>query len=84
MIPGNWPVKIAKYLMIDHCAEGMGYIYPKPGEDEEIIGIPAGYDAPGSMAYIQHWRGVEKYPHHSVNCADVAIIFFEEPEEKKK
>lgn len=73
MIKGNKPVKIKKYAIIDHMAEGLPYISPK--ENVEIIGYPYGYCEDSATPHIEHI--VDGKVYLSVNCADVSWIEFE-------
>ncbi len=73
MIRGNREQKIKEYLYIDHMAEGFEFI--KPGEGEELIGIPYGWCNDCSMPFIEHRKDGKTLK--TVNCTDVSIIIFD-------
>lgn len=72
MISGDKKVKIKRYLFIDRNHEGFDFINPE--DDEEIWGVPAGFDTENSLPYIIHMRGGTIIK--SINCVDVSIIIF--------
>lgn len=66
------PSKLAGFIYIDRCGEGVGW--SRPGEDEEFIGIPHGWYEVGAMGCIEIYEnGKLRY---AVNLADVACIEF--------
>ena len=73
MISGDKTVRIKRYLFIDRNREGLDFINPE--ENEEIWGVPTGFDAENSLPYIIHMRGGTIIK--SINCADVSIIIFD-------
>lgn len=47
---------IKRYLFIDRCAEGVGFITPEEGE--EIFAVPSGWYHDNSTAFIEHRKMV--------------------------
>ena len=72
MIKGLKPVKVARYLFIDHCAEGYGWT--EPTENEVLIGYPFGYYSKDAYPFIEHI--VDGKVTVSVNCKDLSSIEF--------
>lgn len=74
MIPGREPLKIRRYLPIDHLSEGVGWVRPVGGV--EFLGIPHGWYGEGSAPFIEVRSGGAVL--ETLNCADMsAIEFFE-------
>ncbi len=67
---------IKRYLFIDRCAEGVGFITPEEGE--EIFAIPFGWYNDNSTAFIEHRKNGRIIK--TVNCADISVIEFENKE----
>ena len=74
MITGNTERKIEKYLPIDRCAEGYGFVTAKTGE--ELIGIPYQWHSDNSMPFIEHRRQITGEVVRTVNALDVSEIVF--------
>ena len=76
MIPGDKPLPVRCYLLIDRSAEGFVYVYPRGGE--VFIGHPWNHCGDGSGPFIE----VKKDGHtiRTVNCTDISIIGFAESE----
>ena len=66
------PSKLAGFIYIDRCCEGIGW--SRPGEGEEFIGIPAGWYEVGAMGCIEIHK--DNKLRYAVNLADVACIEF--------
>lgn len=76
MIPGPEVLKVKRFLYIDRCCEG--YNFAEPSEGEEFMGIPPGYYGEGSMSIIEVFKGPVLI--RTINCADLAVVEFVEPE----
>lgn len=66
------PSKLAGFLYIDRCCEGVDW--SRPGDDEEFIGIPHGWYEVGAMGCIEIHKGNKLL--YAVNLAEVACIEF--------
>jgi hypothetical protein len=73
MISGDKTRRIARYLPIDHCAEGCGYAEPKDGQ--QFVGIPYQWSAEQSAPYIEV-RDADGNVIRTVNALDVSEIEF--------
>ena len=76
MIPSIKPMPVKRYLLIDRCSEGLGYVCPEDGE--VFIGQPYGYLEDFSPPFIEVQKNGRTI--RTVNCADVAEIEFLESE----
>jgi len=74
MIRGNKERKIKEYLFIDRMAKGITFTEPEKGE--AIVGFPYNYFNEDSEPFIEHRKDGKII--QTVNCADVAVIVFEE------
>jgi len=74
MITGNTESKIEKYIFIDRCAGGYGFVIAEPGE--EIVGIPYQWHSDNSMPFIEHRRQITGEVVKTVNAIDVSEIIF--------
>jgi len=72
MISGTTERKVERYLPIDHCSEGFGWV--TPDDDEELVGIPYGFVVDGSGPFIQCRRDGSVVK--TVNALDLSEIVF--------
>ena len=80
MISGPKERRIARYLPIDHCAEGGGFITPDDGE--VFVGIPNGWYEEGSQPFIEVRAKGEVV--RTVNVFDLSEIEFAVAEAAKE
>ena len=66
------PSKLAGFIYIDRCCEGIGW--SRPNENEEYIAIPHGYYDVGAMGCIEIYKSGKLT--YSVNIADVSCVEF--------
>jgi hypothetical protein len=72
MIPGGTPRNVAKYVPIDHCAEGYGWV--EPGTGESFVGIPGGWYGGECQPFIEVYQGEALL--RTVNCSDLSEVVF--------
>lgn len=82
MISGNKQRQVRKYLPIDHCSEGFGFV--KPADGETFVGCPWGWHEDNAPPVIEVIRDGEVI--HTINALDLAEIVFAaaETEEAEK
>lgn len=74
------PSRLAGFLYIDHCCEGIPWSRPK--EDEMFVGIPCGFYDVGSLGCIEVYKKDKLL--YSINLADISCIEFMSEEKEKE
>lgn len=76
MIRGQKPVRVKRFIWIDHVGEGTGWVVPKC--NEKFKGIPWNWVAPGSPPFIEKY--VDDKLVATINALDLSEIEFDNQE----
>lgn len=68
-------VKLAGFLYIDRCCEGLSW--SRPQEDEEYVGIPYGYYEVGASGCIEIYKNNKLKYTVNLTCVE-CIEFYQE------
>lgn len=81
MITGNSRRPVTRYRLIDHCADGGGFVEPDSAVGERFAGVPYGGQCYASLPFIEVLDRAGKVLRtvNAIDCAEIEFADTEEP-----